>query len=505
MKHPPGEGADVVVVGSGPCGAAWARTISDHAPAARVLVVDAGPVVSDPPGAHVNTIVDPVLRASAKVASQGPTMYSYGISSPEERVLGHRSEHDGSLLAHTGLFLLSSAQRGSPEFPAASMANSVGGMGAHWFGSSPRAYGSERMAFLDAAALEDAYDRAEVLLRVSNTQFAGSQAAARRERILGELFDDGRAPERRVQPMPIALSREAGGTGQSGPAVILGPLLDGGRDDTFELRPGTLCKRVLMHGGRATGVELLDLASGDVYEVAAQCVVVAADALRTPQLLFASGVRPPALGRHLNEHPYLDARIQLDEPLDDGRLDDPDDMTVYVSSSGVTWIPFDEERFPLQAGIAERNRILAISLFLPQDVRWDNRVEFSESAVDWRGMPEMHVRYSLSDRDRERVARAREVMSEIAEAFGTPLVAPPELMPGGTSLHYQGTVRMGPEDDGCSACDRDSRVWGTENLFVGGNGVIANSTACNPTLTSVALAVLGARAAVRAGVVPGSR
>ena len=42
-------------------------------------------------------------------------------------------------------------------------------------------------------------------------------------------------------------------------------------------------------------------AAGETHQVAARYVVVGADALRTPQLLWASGIRPAALGRYLND------------------------------------------------------------------------------------------------------------------------------------------------------------------------------------------------------------
>ncbi len=51
-----------------------------------------------------------------------------------------------------------------------------------------------------------------------------------------------------------------------------------------------------------------------------------------------------------------------------------------------------------------------------------------------------------------------------------------------------GTYRMGDDSDD-SVVDADSQVWGMENLYLGGLGVIPNKIASNPTLTASAIAV----------------
>ena len=53
-------------------------------------------------------------------------------------------------------------------------------------------------------------------------------------------------------------------------------------------------------------------------------------------------------------------------------------------------------------------------------------------------------------------------------------------MPNGSSLHYQGTMRMGETDDGTSVADPWSRVWGYDDLVVGGNALIPTATTMNP-------------------------
>lgn len=63
-------------------------------------------------------------------------------------------------------------------------------------------------------------------------------------------------------------------------------------------------------------------------------------------------------------------------------------------------------------------------------------------------------------------------------------------------FELKGTTRAGTSVKD-SVVDRESRVWGHGNLFLGGCGVIPTQTASNPTLTAIGFAIAGANAIVK--------
>ncbi|MGY1810261.1 GMC oxidoreductase [Blastococcus sp. SYSU D00669] len=491
---------DVVVVGSGPVGTAVARELADADAGLRVLVLEAGQVVGEVAGGHVKNIADVEARDAALAAlATGP------------------GPQPGGTPARPGTVLV-----GAESMPNAAMSTNVGGMGAHWTAACPRPVDDEVPDCVDPSVLDEALGRAEQLLAVTTHAFDRAPLIGAVQQVLGELFD--RPSRRPVGAMPVAVTvGEDGALHWTGPAIIAGDLWE---RPHVTLRAGTLARRVLLDGDRATGVEVVDLTTGERSTVTARAVVVAADAFRTPQLLWASGVRPEALGRYLTEHPQIMAASVLDEKFVPADAPVDADLPVTASAapgggaivpvSGVSWVPYAADRpfhgqvmqmdaspVPLDPGVTVRpGQVVGLGWFCKKELSPENRVWFDEDAADEHGLPAIRIDYALSAADEASIAAAKTEIAEAAQALGRPL-GDPFVMPAGSSLHYLGTTRMGAADDGTSVCDPTGRVWGTANLYVGGNNVIPTATACNPTLTAVALGVLTARALVAEhGAVP---
>ncbi|MEO8261117.1 MAG: GMC oxidoreductase [Pseudolysinimonas sp.] len=489
------EAVDVVIVGSGPTGAAYARILSERAPQATIAMFEVGPTVSDPPGSHVKNIVDAGARSAAQRQSEGPGSGAPTVDSPGAVKAGERRARPGTYLLEDGY-----RADGEDGMPVVAFSSNVGGMAAHWTAACPHPGGSERIAFIDD--LDGLLEQAERLLGVTRDAFDAAPFPALVRERLAVVVDEGRTPAQRVQRMPLAVHRRPDGAlVWSGSDAVFGDATRA--NPNFGLYDESLVTRVLTDDGRVTGVEVTDRTTGGSSRITARVVVVAADALRTPQLLWASGIRPPALGRMLNDQSQVVYATRL---RDVAPVAEVAEAGALSEQSGVTWVPFTDEQ-PWHGQVMQLDTspipladddpvvpgsIVGMGLFTAKDLQWSDRVEFRDDERDGYGMPAMRIHYTLTPQDHAVIDRAREQLKVLAAAVGEPLGENPFTLPPGASLHYQGSVRMAETDDGRSVCSPDSEVWGTAGLFVAGNGVIPTATACNPTLTSVALAVRGA-------------
>lgn len=509
-------GPRVVVIGSGPIGSIYARTVLDTVPDASVLMIEAGPALSKQTGLNLRNLADPAEQQAGRLAAQGPDSKGLGVSVPGAVVV------EGTLTARQGTHLVDDGgphTGHAPGMPAAAISTGVGGQGVHWTCATPRPEDTERVDFIDDVEWEDVIGEAERLLHTTKDAFAEAPLGRVVRDTVAGVFDDRLPVGRKVGIFPVAVDQRSDGSIiWTGTDTILGDILDpsspiGAR---FELRPSTLATRVVIRDGRAVGVELTSRRNGSEAFEAADVVVVAADAIRTPQLLWASDIRPPALGRYLTEHPVIFGVVALRDDavaavFPDGVPEGDIRTAAGDPVSATNRIPFSEGVHPFTTQLMHLRTspiplpadspladnaagYVNVGFALRKFPRVEDGVSFSETETDAFGMPAATIDYSLTDREMAEVEIAFRLQAETAAALGD--VVPggeASLLPNGSSLHYQGTFRAGAVDDGTSVVDPWSRVWGIDSLYLGGNGVIPTATTVNPTLFSSALAVRGAR------------
>lgn len=523
MSHHP----TIAIVGSGPIGATYARTLLEGLPDARVIMFEAGPQVTERPGESVRNIEDPDAKARARELSQGPQAGDHreSLGIPSATVV------EGMFTARQGTHLFDFGGEGSahaPTFAAAAGATNVGGQGSHWTCATPSPGFSEKIPFIADAEWDDLIDEAKSLLHVQDAAFADSAVGAAIRSLLNEELADELPDGYGVSTLPVSGDPQPDGSMRwGGTDFVLGPLIDPSSplSERFELRDLTLVRRVEREasegrGDRVTGVTVEDLRTRETSFVPADLVVVAADAFRSPQLLWASGIRPAALGRYLTEHPVVITTVALDaEKMSRFATEEQLDAELAQRAkhaadpvAAVNRIPFSEPDHPfaLQVMYSENtpfplpddspfagNRWGFVNMGngLRKRPRVEDGLTFTDEELDYRGFPNFTVDYELTEAELSEIEAATADLRRVGETLGE-FVAEPRLMPNGSSLHYMGTMRMGETDDGTSVADPYSRVWGVDGLVVGGNALIPTANAMNPTLMSVAIAVRGARRAI---------
>jgi len=473
-----------LVIGSGPVGCTFARLLVDAG--IEVTMIDTGATRSAEVAAHLRN--EPVYQHNPDTFTDVIRSNASRISVPPAR----RSENDSHI---------NPDQDPATNLGASRIARAVGGMGIFWACATPRAHPVvEHIPFVGEEELSRLYGVAETLLHTTTDAYEMSVQG----RVVTEKL---RETGYEVRPLPLAVERlsvDPPRVHWSGPEIIL---KGGDRrapsvadDPRFTLLPELLCTGLAHGGGRVTGAVVRDLATGAERTLVADTYVVAGGSVLTPQLLWASGIRPDALGRYLCEQTMATCQVSLSDDLAH-RLDG---APAPVEPN--LWIPVSEGRpwhAQLHRGIfgyaavpegVDRRTVTDLVWFSTCDVRRENSVTFSERVTDPYGLPQPTFHFGPSDADRARADDMVSDMTKAATALGKFLPgAEPGFLEAGFALHITGTTRMGA-DPGESVVDPYAKVWGLDNLYLGGGGVIPAGVACNTTLTSMALAVRAAEA-----------
>lgn len=265
----------------------------------------------------------------------------------------------------------------------------------------------------------------------------------------------------------------------------------------LELRTQATVERILVEaapGGRqAAGVEYLD-AAGQRQMARARRVVAAAGALNTPQLLWRSGLRSAALGRHVGLHPARLVYGLFDQIQDSHR--------VYPISAHCMQFQRDTDGgFVLEASTVMDPIAFATTLRDEAGPLWGRRLvdavkpyrryagvlamvndeNHASVSVDADGAERIEL--SLSTSEHRRLDAALRFSQQVLRAAGARQL----YWTGLISTHTQGGCRMG-DDAADSVLDRHGRTHEVQGLYVADASAIPRTLSVNPSLTVMALA-----------------
>lgn len=284
---------------------------------------------------------------------------------------------------------------------------------------------------------------------------------------------------------------------------------------------GVTAQRVKLEGGRAVAVLGRSAGGAEVEVRAREAVVLAASAIQTPMLLRASGLSRGPVGDGLMAHPGVSVTGRFDEAVNNHLGATQGHEVTGLRSEGIKIeaLGFDLSILasrvpgvgrPFGERMGELSHYAAWGAALKTEARGTVR-GFGGRAV---------VRYALTPADVKKARRAARVLSDLFLAAGAREVYP--MIPGVPSVirdmkesaaieadgpldaraysmsmtHLFGTARMG-SDKAKSVVGLDFQHHDAKGLYVADSSVFPANTGVNPQIAIMALAHLCAQGIVR--------
>lgn len=408
--------------------------------------------------------------------------------------------------------------------PTAALAEAIapGGLSNHWSCAVPRFapedFDDARRAGESCTwpiGYEDVapwYGRVEPMLHVAGPNQGSAQLPAgdvRHARQLGSdwgpLVDEARRIGRTLTAMPYAYGADTtltlSGTPFNAFVRLVRPELRAGR---LAVRYDARVARLewSRERRRVEAVVIRDTRTGGEERVECRAVVLAAGAIGTAELLFASssaefpdglGNTHGVLGRYLHDHPLAKLVLDLGRPISvraSAYLTRPslDRSPALYAAACMQWGGTAALARSLLTRKPGRRSWVGFSVFgamVPTIDSWVAPDPARRSADGVAGL-ELHLRHPREAREALDSARD-DLVGALERTNWAPQVRVWNVEPPGNSVHYGGTCRMHASPR-FGMVDHFCRLHAVRNVAVADSSVFTTGPEKNPVLTSMALA-----------------
>ncbi|KAH7092886.1 hypothetical protein BKA62DRAFT_722227 [Auriculariales sp. MPI-PUGE-AT-0066] len=314
--------------------------------------------------------------------------------------------------------------------------------------------------------------------------------------------------------------------------------------DNFELMLDTYVVRAVRNGGLITGIETRNGSTATIYQVnAGGKVIFAGGALGTPRLLFNSGIGPKdqlnivksgstfvtlpeeadwidlPVGQGIRNHPLVTMKLETKsskiQDYDMGGIATEDavplDINLFLNStSGLFTQNAQRVTIYSTAKDADGNELVfqgsvSTSGANKFQIKWNLTRGGKSSGVVGitpTGATELVQSPYLTDAgDKAAFAAMLDgFVAMLANQTDVTLAADMEkngtaMVNGGKSManHWNGGAQLGDSNDGTSVVDPNTKVWGTDNLYVVDASIFVRSTAGNTVAPVMVVAEMAAK------------